>query len=64
MFALFADSLTNSGYQRVIWHVRIAAAERFAERDGKPQGSRCIFNEMALPKGGWNQSWDEPAKLW
>lgn len=45
-------------------HVRIAAAERFAERDGKPQGSRCIFNEMALPKGGWNQSWDEPAKLW
>ena len=45
-------------------HVRIAAAERFAERDGKPQGSRCIFNEMALPKGGWNQSWDEPAKAW
>ena len=44
--------------------VRIAAAERFAERDGKPQGSRCIFNEMALPKGGWNQSWDDPAKLW
>ncbi len=30
--------------------------ERFAVWDGKPQGSRCIFNELPPPKG-WNQGW-------
>ena len=31
-------------------------AERFAVWDGKPQGHRCIFTEMAPPKG-WRQDW-------
>ena len=30
--------------------------ERFAVWDGKPQGSRCIFNELPPPKG-WRQDW-------
>ena len=38
-------------------HGREAQVERFAEFDGKPQGSRCIFNEMKPPKG-WSQSWE------
>ena len=44
--------------------VRLAAAERFAARDGLPQGSRCLFNEMKLPKGGWNHDWSIRAKDW
>lgn len=35
-------------------------AERFAQYDGKPQGSRCIFNELAPPKG-WCQDWSAAA---
>ena len=30
--------------------------ERFAAWDGKPRGSRCIFNELPPPKG-WKQDW-------
>ena len=30
--------------------------ERFAVFGGKPQGSRCIFNELPPPKG-WSQDW-------
>lgn len=44
--------------------IRVAAAERFAQRDGMPQGHKCIFTEMALPPGGWNQDVDKPAKQW
>lgn len=32
--------------------------ERFAQWDGKPQGSRCIFNELPPPKG-WKQNWPD-----
>ena len=37
--------------------------ERFAAWDGKPQGSRCIFNELPPPKG-WKQDWSvaKPSK--
>ena len=37
--------------------------ERFAQYDGKPQGSRCIFNELPPPKG-WSQDWSaaKPSK--
>lgn len=37
--------------------------ERFAQWDGKPQGSRCIFNELPPPKG-WKQDWSaaKPSK--
>ena len=32
--------------------------ERFAVYDGKPQGHRCIFNELPPPKG-WSQDWKD-----
>ena len=39
-------------------------AERFAQYDGKPQGSRCIFSELPPPKC-WKQDWSaaKPSKL-
>jgi len=39
------------------WNGWQGQVERFAAFGGKPQGSRCIFNEMKPPKG-WSQSWD------
>lgn len=38
-------------------------AERFAQYDGKPQGSRCIFSELPPPRG-WRQDWSaaKPSK--
>ena len=39
-------------------------AERFAQYDGKPQGSRCLFAELPPPKC-WKQDWADakPSKL-
>ena len=40
----------------VLGSARSKCVERFAQWDGKPQGSRCIFSELPPPKG-WKQDW-------
>ena len=40
----------------VLGSARSKCVERFAQWDGKPQGSRCIFSELPPPKG-WRQDW-------
>lgn len=49
--------ITDGCYRAMRCAMASTQVERFAVFDGKPQGARCIFNEMPPPKG-WNASWD------